>query len=136
MSENKRFMVDDVGSLIDIKTRKYYDYVSEVVDLLNEQDDLIKELYDFRLVYNALLFNEWCEQDKFEVYKSKRHYDGELCFDGEWFVVVAILPDGQITNHYHINYWDYFKIPSYDKVKDEFDNHNSHDVLERLKKLF
>ena len=32
----KRFMIDDAGSLIDIQTRKYYDYVSDVVDLLNE----------------------------------------------------------------------------------------------------
>lgn len=102
---------------------------------LNNQHDLIQELYEFRLVYNALLFNEWCEQDKFEVYKSKRHSDGELCFDGEWFVVVAILPTGQITNHYHIDYWDYFKIPAYDKVKDEFDGHTPMDVLNRLKSM-
>lgn len=102
---------------------------------LNNQHDLIQELYEFRLVYNALLFNLYYENNVFEVYKSKRHSDGELCFDGEWFVVVAILPDGQITNHYHIGYWDYFKIPAYDKVKDEFDNHTSQDVLERLKKL-
>ena len=40
----KRFMIDDAGSLIDKQTRKYYDYVSEVVDLLNEQNQQIKEL--------------------------------------------------------------------------------------------
>ena len=109
--------------------------MSELEDL-NNQHDLIQELYEFRLLYNALLFNQWNKHNEYEVYKSKRHSDGELCFDGEWFVVVAILPTGQITNHYHIKYWGYFKIPAYDKVKDEFDNHNSHDVLERLKKLF
>ena len=95
----------------------------------------LQELYDFRLIYNAHLFNEWHKHQTYEVYKSKRHSDGELCFDGEWFVVVAILPTGQITNHYHIDYWDYFKIPSYDKVKDEFDGHTSTDVLQRLTDL-
>ena len=103
----------------------------DVVDRLNELNDTNQELYDFRLVLNALLFNEWAENGKYEVYKSKRHSDGELCFDGEWFVVVAILPSGQVTNHYHLKYWDYFKIPSYEKVKDEFDGHTSTDVLIR-----
>ena len=105
------------------------------VDLLNEQEELIQELYDFRLIYNALLFNEWSKHDTIEVYKSKKHSDGELCFDGEWFVVVAILPTGQITNHYHIKYWDYFQIKEYPQVKDEFDGHTSIDVLNRLKSM-
>lgn len=103
----------------------------EIVDKLNELYNTNQELYDFRLVLNALLFNEWAENEKYEVYKSKRHSDGELCFDGEWFVVVAILPSGQVTNHYHVKYWDCFKIPAYDKVKDEFDGHTSTDVLKR-----
>ena len=67
-----------------------------------------------------------------EVYKSKKHYDGGYCFDGEWFVVVAMLPTGQITNHYNIRHWDFFKIPEYPKVKDEYDGHDSVDVLNRL----
>ena len=40
----ERFIVDDAGTLIDIKTRNTYDIVEEVVDLLNEQDERIKEL--------------------------------------------------------------------------------------------
>ena len=107
----------------------------QVVDLLNEQEEIIQELYDFRLMYNALLFNEWAKHDTIEVYKSKKHSDGELCFDGEWFVVVAILPTGQITNHYHIKYWDYFQIKEYSMVKDEFDGHTPIDVLNRLKSM-
>lgn len=114
----------------------------EVNNFLKEQDKTIKELeetiqelYDFRLIYNALLFNEWSKHDTIEVYKSKKHSDGELCFDGEWFVVVAILPTGQITNHYHINYWDYFQIKEYPQVKDEFDEHTLIDVLNRLKSM-
>lgn len=127
----KRFILDDCGELIDLNNHKFIDYGEECCNLLNELHDISQELYDFRLVLNALLFNEWAENKKYEVYKSKRHYDGELCFDGEWFVVVAILPSGQVTNHYHVKYWDYFKIPSYEKVKDEFDGHTSTDVLIR-----
>ena len=92
----------------------------------------MQELYDFRMLYNAIAFNELHKHKEVEVYKSKRHHDGEPCFDGEWFIVVAILPTGQITNHYHIKYWDYFKIPSYDKMKDEFDGHTSQDGIQRL----
>ena len=35
----KRFMVDDAGTLIDITTRNTYDYVSDVCPLLNEMDN-------------------------------------------------------------------------------------------------
>ena len=65
-----------------------------------------KELYEFRKIYNAALFNEWAENGKYEVYKSKKHFDGEDCFDGKWFIVVAILPTGQISNHYEMKDWD------------------------------
>lgn len=34
------------------------------------------ELYEFRKLYNAALFNEWAAQGKFSVHKSKRHFDG------------------------------------------------------------
>ena len=44
MSENKRFMVDDAGTLIDMETRNTYDYVGDVVDLLNELAEGNEEL--------------------------------------------------------------------------------------------
>lgn len=100
---------------------------------LKHQDHTIDELYEFRLMYNALLFNLWEETGKYEVYKSKRHDNGELCFDGDYFIVVAMLPKGQISNHYPMDKWEYFKIPEYEKVKDEFDGHTSQDVLDRLR---
>lgn len=106
-----------------------------IVDLLNEKQELIEELYDFRLTYNALLFNEWAENQKYEVYKSRRHSDEELCFDGEYFIVVANLPTGQVTNHYHIRHWDMFKINEYEKVNEDFDGHTPSDVIERLQQV-
>lgn len=90
------------------------------------------ELYDFRKLYNAHLFNEWALSGKYEVYKSKKHYDGEVCFDGDMFIVVAILPEGQISNHYKLKDWDLFEIPEYEKSKYEYDGHTPEDVLERL----
>ena len=35
----KRFMVDDAGTLIDMETRNMYELAYEVVDLLNEQHE-------------------------------------------------------------------------------------------------
>ena len=45
---------------------KQYD-IDEECELLNELNDINQELYDFRLVLNALLFNEWAENKKYEV---------------------------------------------------------------------
>jgi len=93
------------------------------------------ELYDFRKVYNAALFNEWAKADKYEVHKSTKHYDGEECFGGGWFIVVAILPDGQITNHYKMDDWDLFRVPVKDKALYEYDGHTGIDVLNRLRAI-
>jgi hypothetical protein len=93
------------------------------------------ELYEFRKLYNACLFNEWAKQDKYDVHKSKKHFEGEECFGGGWFIVVAILPTGQISNHYKMEDWDLFKCNEVEKALYEFDGHTSKDVLKRLKQL-
>ena len=38
----ERFIVDDAGTLIDMETRNTYDYVGDVVDLLNDFSNEIK----------------------------------------------------------------------------------------------
>lgn len=107
------------------------------------------ELYEFRKIYNAVLFNEWGQHSngsigsdldtlikpKYDLHKSWKHNDGELCFGGGWFIVVAILPSGQISNHYEAKDWDLFKVPIVEKAKCEFDGHTSADVIVRLKSL-
>ena len=93
------------------------------------------ELYEFRKVYNAALFNEWAKTGKYSVHKSIKHYEGDECFGGDWFIVVAVLPEGQISNHYKMKDWELFKIPSFGRALYEFDGHNSEDVLSRLKSL-
>ena len=90
------------------------------------------ELYAFRKAYNVALFNEWSKQGKYEVHKSVRHFEGDVCFGGEWFIVVAILPSGQISNHYHMDDWYLFNVEILDKAKYEFDGHNGNDVINRL----
>lgn len=94
-----------------------------------------RELYDFRMVYNAALFNEWCVAGLYNVHKSIKHYDGEDCFGGGWFVVVAMLPTGQITNHYKVEYWELFKIPTEERALYPYDGHTPQDVLKRLKEI-
>ncbi len=93
------------------------------------------ELYDFRKVYNAALFNEWAASGKFNVHKSEKHFEGDKCFGGGWFIVVAVLPDGQISNHYELSDWDLFRVPEYEKALFEFDGHTGDDVLNRLKAI-
>lgn len=90
------------------------------------------ELYEFRKAYNAALFNEWSLHGKYSVHKSIRHNDGELCFGGGWFIVVAVLPLGQISNHYEIKDWGMFRIPQHEKALFEFDGHTGDDVIKRL----
>ena len=109
-----------------------------------------ESLYDIRLAYNVALFNEWGRQHrpdksgrmylsipvpKYDVHKSTRHHDGELCFGGGWFIVVANLPSGQISNHYEMKHWDLFRVPETEKAKYEWDGHTSEDVINRLKSL-
>lgn len=109
-----------------------------------------EELYSIRLAYNVALFNEWGRQHrpdksgrmylsipvpKHDVHKSQRHHDGELCFGGGWFIVVANLPSGQISNHYEMKHWDLFRVPAVEKAKYEWDGHTSEDVINRLKSL-
>lgn len=90
------------------------------------------ELYEFRMAYNAVLFNEWAEQGKYDVHKSIKHYEGDDCFGGGWFIVVAVLPTGQISNHYEMKDWDLFKCEEVEKAKYPFDGHTPQDVLNRL----
>ena len=116
------------------------------------------ELYEFRKMYNAALFNQWAQQSaleidreeayrvegfdiptwtpKYNVHKSRLHHDGELCFgDKKWFIVSAMLPTGLISNHYKMEDWDLFKVPEVDKALYEFDGHTGKDVLERLRDI-
>lgn len=94
------------------------------------------ELYEYRMLYNALLFNEWAKQDKYDVHLSYRHSDGEQCFGkDDYFVVVAMLPDGQVSNHYKGKYRHlFYEVPERERAA-EYDGHTPQDALKRLHDL-
>jgi len=106
--------------------------------LVSDGYHTFNELYEYRMLYNAAFFNDlaWY-RDEYGTgphpVKSKRHSDGEKCFGGGWFIVVADLPTGQISNHYEMKDWSLFQIDEVDKAP-EWDGHSPKDVATRLRK--
>ena len=93
------------------------------------------ELYEYRLLYNASMFNEFAKQNLYDVHKSKLHSDGTIPFgDENWFIVQAELPTGQISNHYEMKDWDLFQVPIKEKAN-PYDGHTPHDVAKRLREF-
>jgi len=90
-----------------------------------------KELYRYRMLYNAAFFNLLAQDVAIPVVKSRRHSDGEECFGGGWFIVVAELPTGQVSNHYEEKYWDLFRIPAVERAP-KWDGHTPNDAADRL----
>lgn len=86
------------------------------------------ELYDYRMLYNALAANAMPGR----AVKSWKHSDGEPCFGGGWFVVYLDLPTGQVSNHYRAEHWDLFKIPAVG-VAPKWDGHTPEIAAERLR---
>lgn len=92
------------------------------------------ELYRYRMLYNAAFFNLLARSGQVEVCKSRRHSDGEKCFGSDdWFIVMAILPTGQVSNHYESKYWDLFDVPERETAF-EYDGHTPNEASDRLEK--
>ena len=124
---------------VNSKTGALQEVQELIASLQQEQEDMgevsdgyhtFNELYYYRMLYNAAFFNllpkEW-------VHKSKRHHTGEECFGGGWFIVMANLPTGQISNHYELKDWDLFKVPE-KEFADEWDGHTPQKAADRLRK--
>ena len=121
----------------DSNVRELKELRSIISSLQQEQDmgevsdgyHTFNELYYYRMLYNAAFFNllpkEW-------VHKSKRHHTGEECFGGGWFIVMANLPTGQVSNHYELKDWDLFKVPE-KEFANEWDGHTPQEAAERIK---
>lgn len=117
-----------------------FDFAQQMVDRLpsdvrgqiSDGYHTFDELYDYRMLYNAMLFNEWYKNRQYYVHKALYHNDGTLCFNGNYFIVVALLPTGQISNHYPMKYWDMFNIINTGKALFEYDGHTPQDVHDRL----
>lgn len=145
-------LVDKINKTIEtVKYSKGFN-----VEKISDGFHTFKELYEFRKLYNAALFNEWAKQKinfynferdeegnvlsesvgsavKYDVHKSWKHSDGKWCFgkEKEYFIVVAETLYGQITNHYKAEDWDLFKIPEKERAN-TYDGHSSQEVLRRL----
>lgn len=116
----------DLGS---IQNKKPVD-VGEVSDGYHT----FNELYRYSMLYNAAFFNLLARSGQVEVCKSRRHSDGEKCFGSDdWFIVMAILPTGQVSNHYESKYWDLFDVPERETAF-EYDGHTPNEAADRLKK--
>ena len=97
-----------------------------------DEHHTMDELYEYRMLYNALAANAWWSSGVYKVRKSWKHSDGELCFGGGWFIVVANLPGGQVSNHYRAEFWDLFTVPEYDQAP-EWDGHTPQVAADRMR---
>ena len=73
----EKWIVDDAGTLINMETRENYDYMEEVVDVLNkllkENKELKKELESFEQVN----FTDLCDKSRTVLYMKKENGDSE-----------------------------------------------------------
>lgn len=127
------------GVLLD-KDGNYHKYSLSEIQVITDTGNIsdgyhtFKELYEYRLLYNAAFFNELARRGVCDVHKSKRHSDGKIPFENpNWFIVVAELPTGQISNHYEMKDWDLFQVPEKD-ISNVWDGHGSRDVAKRIRK--
>ncbi len=86
-------------------------------DITIKLNQLIKELDDKNIINHKHI-------------RDKQHGTKD-----KYFIVVAELPTGTITNHYAIKHWDLFKIPEYEYSITPYDNHTPEDCLKRMKNL-
>lgn len=120
--------------VLEKKTDKTMNENNTKVDMGEVSDGYhtFNELYEYRMLYNAALFNEFAKQGLYDVHKSRKHSDGEYPFgDSNWFIVMAELPTGQISNHYEMKDWNKFQIPE-KSLANKWDKHSPRDVADRL----
>lgn len=95
------------------------------------------ELYDHRItLYISLCAAQRLFTDK-EVWRSKRHSDGEMCFGTgtQYILGIGTKKGEQISYHIPIDRWDETNFAvTFDKAP-EFDGHTSDDVIKRLMSL-
>lgn len=110
--------------------QKRYDRKSQISDGYHT----FGELYHYRMLLQAAWFNLAVQQQQFNIVKSYRHHDGELCFGKEnYFIVVAQLPTGQISNHYKGENWDLFDVEEVERAP-EWDGHTPQEAADRMEK--
>lgn len=116
-------------------TQKFADLLEKPIGEFSDGFHTFNELYAYRMAYNSLLFNEWFKAKKYDVHWSKKHSDGQPCFGGGWFVVVAQTPKGQITNHYELKDLQWFAAIEERETAAEYDGHTPQEAFDRLQSM-
>lgn len=132
----KTYLTKSDGSKIDspLFFKQYQNKKPVDVGEVSDGYHTFNELYRYSMLYNAAFFNLLARSGQVEVCKSRRHSDGEKCFGSDdWFIVMAILPTGQVSNHYESKYWDLFDVPERETAF-EYDGHTPNEASDRLKK--
>ena len=93
--------------------------------------DAVAELYHYRMLYNALALYG-LDSLGYEIGRSRRHHDGELCFNGEYFIVWVFLPTGMVTNHYKLEDEKYFSFLVTYYTAPEWDGHTPQEAARRM----
>lgn len=100
------------------------------------------ELYDHRIeLFIQLCYQKWyhevvCNEGRNNIWRSKKHSDGELAFGGSWFVLGINKEEGkQITYHLPISRWEDTDFAETLETAPPYDGHTPNDVLERLKTI-
>ena len=96
-------------------------------------EDISDGYHTFRDLYyqRMVLFATIVKQNKNLAWKSLRHEDGELCFDGDWFIVGIDTPEGSYTYHYEMKFWFMFNCQELERGK-HWDGHTDKDVTRLL----
>lgn len=108
----------------------YQDCLNLIPEDLGELSDgyhTFNSLYEQRCILFATIVN----QNKDKAWKSYKHEDGQLCFDGGWFIVGIDTPEGSYTYHYENKYWNLFKCQELECGK-KWDGHTDKDVARLL----
>ena len=124
------------------RTKEQIELIKIVEQSLDRLEKLEKEIKDGTLSDGYHTFNELYEQrmylfativnqNKDKSWKSFKHEDGKLCFDGDWFVVGIDTPKGSYTYHYENKYWNLFDC-QYLEVAKHWDGHTDKDVSRLL----
>ena len=99
-------------------------YQEASVGELSDGYHSFNDLYNHRAVLTALSFFHLPY-----AWKSKVHEDGTM-YDG-MFIVGAPTPEGMISYHYDLKYWDLFKIPVLPHAP-HYDGYTDDQVLDRI----
>lgn len=124
--ESLKFVMHELSKIADL-----LEQVRQFIADPRDEYHTMRDLYEWRAALHAHAARAWLDAG-WPVVKSWRHHDGEECFGGGWFIVVTLLPTGQVSNHYPADKWDLFSVvPEADRAP-AWDGHTAEEALSRI----